>query len=220
MLDKVDETSVLQDIMRRKEDEVRDLKAREELEHISRAREDEEQLVSNLNRKVGALEEQLHELNDQVQISLTFQEETRLKLAQINRVRQLEEEKATIAEERDEIDAARQHMERQLTEARKKADEGVIQQMEELRKKAQRDLENTQHQLEESEASKERLVQSKKKLQQEAILERDAHAQESRDRETRILSLVNELEQLKGAIDETERVRRMLQLELDESVSS
>lgn len=45
-------------------------------------------------------------------ISLTFQEETRLKLAQINRVRQLEEEKATIAEERDEIDAARQHMER------------------------------------------------------------------------------------------------------------
>ncbi|EPB80897.1 myosin head [Ancylostoma ceylanicum] len=234
-------------------------KAREELEHISRAREDEEQLVSNLNRKVAALEEQLHELSDQVQ------EETRLKLAQINRVRQLEEEKATIAEERDEIDAARQHMERditvlrqQLTEARKKADEGVIQQMEELRKKAQRDLENTQHQLEESEASKERLVQSKKKLQQEledanielenirtasremekrqkkfdmqlaeeranvqkAILERDAHAQESRDRETRILSLVNELEQLKGAIDETERVRRMLQLELDESISS
>ncbi|KAK6766355.1 hypothetical protein RB195_025951 [Necator americanus] len=234
-------------------------KAREELEHISRTREDEEQLVSNLNRKVAALEVQLHEVSDQVQ------EETRAKLAQINRVRQLEEEKATIAEERDEIDAARQHMERdinvlrqQLTEARKKADEGVIQQMEELRKKAQRDLENTQHQLEESEASKERLIQSKKKLQQEledanielenirtasremekrqkkfdmqlaeeranvqkAILERDAHAQESRDRETRILSLVNELEQLKGTIDETERVRRMLQLELDESISS
>ncbi|XGW32496.1 hypothetical protein V3C99_017221 [Haemonchus contortus] len=234
-------------------------KAREELEQLSRTREDEEQMVSNLNRKIATLEEQLHELSDQVQ------EETRAKLAQINRVRQLEEEKGALIEDRDELDAARQHMERdimtlrqQLVEARKKADEGVIQQMEELRKKAQRDLENCQHMLEESEAGKERLMQSKKKLQQEledanielenirtasremekrqkkfdmqlaeeranvqkAILERDAHAQESRDRETRILSLVNELEHMKGAIDETERVRRMLQLELDESISS
>ncbi|VDM76368.1 unnamed protein product [Strongylus vulgaris] len=132
-------------------------KTREELEHITRAREDEEQNVSNLNRKIAALEEQLHELADQVQ----------------------------------DIGVVRL----QLAEARKKADEGIIQQMEELRKKAQRDLENTQHQLEESEASKERLIQSKKKLQQE-------------------------LEQMKGTIDETERVRRMLQLELDESISS
>lgn len=45
------------------------VQAREELEHISRAREDEEQLVSNLNRKIAALEEQLHELSDQVQVS-------------------------------------------------------------------------------------------------------------------------------------------------------
>ncbi|KJH42901.1 myosin head [Dictyocaulus viviparus] len=234
-------------------------KTREELDEITRSREDEEQIVSNLNRKIATLEEQLHEISDQVQ------EETRAKLAQINRVRQLEEEMATILEERDELDATRQHMERdliqlrtQLSEARKKADEGIIQHMEELRKKAQRDLENCQHLLDESEAAKERLVQSKKKLQQEledanielenirtasremekrqkkfdmqlaeeranvqkVILERDAHAQESRDRETRILSLVNELEHLKGTIDETERVRRMLQLELDESISS
>ncbi|PIO77322.1 myosin head [Teladorsagia circumcincta] len=234
-------------------------KAREELEQLCRTREDEEQMVSNLNRKIAALEEQLHEVTDQVQ------EETRAKLAQINRVRQLEEEKGALLEERDELDAVRQHMERdimtirqQLVEARKKADEGVMQQVEELRKKAQRDLENCQHLLEESEVGKERLMQSKKKLQQEledanielenirtasremekrqkkfdmqlaeeranvqkAILERDAHAQESRDRETRILSLVNELEQMKGAIDETERVRRMLQIELDESISS
>ncbi|KAK5979365.1 Myosin head motor domain [Trichostrongylus colubriformis] len=234
-------------------------KAREEIDQLSRTREDEEQMVTNLNRKIATLEEQLREISDQVQ------EETRAKLAQINRVRQLEEEKAALVEDRDELDAARQHMERdimmvrqQLVEARKKADEGVIQQMEELRKKAQRDLENCQHMLEESEAGKERLIQSKKKLQQEledanielenirtasremekrqkkfdmqlaeeranvqkAILERDAHAQESRDRETRILSLVNEIEQMKGTIDETERVRRMLQLELDESISS
>lgn len=49
-------------------------------------------------------------------------------------------------------------------------------------------------------------------------MERDAHAQESRDRETRILSLTNELDTLKSSMDETDRIKRMLQLELDESV--
>ncbi|KAK6059852.1 hypothetical protein COOONC_02495 [Cooperia oncophora] len=211
-------------------------KAREELEQLCRTREDEEQMVSNLNRKIAALEEQLHEVSDQVQ------EETRAKLAQINRARQLEEEKAALLEERDELDAVRQHMERdmmtlrqQLVEARKKADEGVIQQVEELRKKNVADLFNFQLEdanieLENIRTASREMEKRQKKFDmqlaeeranvQKAILERDAHAQESRDRETRILSLVNELEQMKGAIDETERVRRMLQLELDESISS
>ncbi|VDP34202.1 unnamed protein product [Heligmosomoides polygyrus] len=111
-------------------------KAREEIEQLSRTREDEEQQVSNLNRRILALEQQLHEVSDQVQ------EETRSKLSQINRARQLEEEKGALLEEREEAENARQHMERdimmlrqQLTEARKKADEGVIQHMEELKKK-------------------------------------------------------------------------------------
>ncbi|VDM60142.1 unnamed protein product [Angiostrongylus costaricensis] len=350
MLDKVDETSVLQDIMRRKEDEVRDLKkALESTSHaLENKLEEQKQKYSNqieeLHEKVeqqkklsSQLEKNRHQLeNERAELSQELatlqaqkseadkrrkqqesqlmdlqsqlsecdehrvqaleqlervlytscachafgtvmlhmiykmmlgdlQEETRAKLAQINRVRQLEEEKAAIIEERDEIDAARQHMERdthqlraQLAEVRKKADEGVIQHVEELRKKAQRDLENCQHLLQESEAAKERLVQAKKKLQQEledanielenvrtasremekrqkkfdmqlaeeranvqkVTLERDTHAQELRGRETRILSLTNELEQLKGAMDESERVRRMLQLELDESISS
>lgn len=58
-------------------------------------------------------------------------------------------------------------MRAQLLEAKKKADEGVIQQLEELKKKAQRDLENALTQLDESEASKERITQTKKKMQQE-----------------------------------------------------
>lgn len=49
--------------------------------------------------------------------------------------------------------------------------------------------------------------------------ERDALAQESRDRETRILSLNNDLESLRSQLEESERVKRMLQMELDESVS-
>lgn len=55
---------------------------------------------------------------------------------------------------------------------------------------------------------------------QKTALERDAYAQESRDRETKLLSLQNDLEVLRGQFDDSERVRRMLQLELDETVSN
>lgn len=52
------------------------------------------------------------------------------------------------------------------------------------------------------------------------ISERDSLAQESRDRETRILSLNNDLENLRSQLNESERVKRLLQMELDESVSA
>lgn len=45
------------------------VQAREEIEQLSRTREDEEQQVSNLNRRILALEQQLHEVSDQVQVS-------------------------------------------------------------------------------------------------------------------------------------------------------
>ena len=48
--------------------------------------------------------------------------------------------------------------------------------------------------------------------------ERDALAQESKDRETIILSLNNDIESLRGELEESERVKRLLQQELDESV--
>ncbi len=55
---------------------------------------------------------------------------------------------------------------------------------------------------------------------QKMALERDSHAQDSRDRETKILSLINELETFREQFEESERTRRMLQIELDESVST
>lgn len=54
-----------------------------------------------------------------------------------------------------------------LAEARKKADEGVLQQMEEMKKKAQRDLELAQKSLAETEVARDRAERSKRKLQQE-----------------------------------------------------
>lgn len=232
-------------------------KAREELDHLSRSREDDELQVANCNRRMASLEEQVAELEKQVQ------EENKAKLSSIKRAQQLEREKHTVMEEKDEAEAVKQHLERELhlvrqqaADAKKRAEDGA--QVEESRKKMQKELELMAGQLEESELNKERLLQSKKKMQQEledavieldnfrsasrelekrqkkfdqmlaeeraniqkALLERDAHAQESRDRETRILSLSNELDTMKSALDETERIKRMLQLELDESISS
>uniref|UniRef100_A0A0K0D8R9 Myosin_tail_1 domain-containing protein n=1 Tax=Angiostrongylus cantonensis TaxID=6313 RepID=A0A0K0D8R9_ANGCA len=54
---------------------------------------------------------------------------------------------------------------------------------------------------------------------QKATREQDAHVQKLRSSEATILSLRNELKQLNETIDEKERVRRMLQLEQDESVA-
>ncbi|CAB3399757.1 unnamed protein product [Caenorhabditis bovis] len=234
-------------------------RAREELEHLSRVREEEEHHFGNMQRKLAAAEAQIQELNEQIQ------EETRAKIAQINRVRQLEEEKNALLEEKDESDGFKAHLEKeialarqQVVEARRKAEEAMNVQIEEIKKKHLRDIENLQQQLEESELAKERILQSKKKVQQEfediamelenvrsshrdaekrqkkfesqmaeeratvqkALLDRDAFAQESRDRETRILSLLNELDVMKEQLEESERQRRVLQQELQDSISN
>lgn len=54
-----------------------------------------------------------------------------------------------------------------MADAKKKADEGVLQQMEEMKKKMQRDSEITQKTLAEMEVARDRIERSKRKLQQE-----------------------------------------------------
>ena len=58
----------------------------------------------------------------------------------------------------------------QLKESKKRADEDVIQQYEEQRKRAAKDLENVQQQLADAELAQKKAENSKKKLQQEVIL--------------------------------------------------
>ena len=55
----------------------------------------------------------------------------------------------------------------QLKESKKRADEDVIQQYEEQRKRAAKDLENVQQQLADAELAQKKAENSKKKLQQE-----------------------------------------------------
>lgn len=51
-------------------------------------------------------------------------------------------------------------------------------------------------------------------------IERDSYAQESRDRETKILSLNNDLGELRDRLDKLEDIKKTLQEELDDVVSS
>lgn len=62
-------------------------------------------------------------------------------------------------------------------------------------------------------------LNDERQIVQKITLERDQFAQESRDRETKILSLNNELEQIRADLTSAESTRRMLQLEYDELVS-
>ena len=106
------------------------------MDHLSRSREQEEVQFSTMTRKITALEDQIVELTEQLQ------EETRLKIANINRCRQLEEEKNSTLDERDELENMKVQLQRdlqsshnQLADARKKADEGIIMQLDEIKKK-------------------------------------------------------------------------------------
>ncbi|OZC10443.1 myosin head [Onchocerca flexuosa] len=143
-------------------------KAQSELDSVVKQKEDDEQNVSALQRKITLLEQQLAEAQDQLQ------EETRSKLAMQTRVRQLEDDLIESLEMREEVELKRKELEGQLdsvrvalADAKKKADEGVLQQMEEMKKKAQRDLEVTQKTLAEMEVARDRFERSKRKLQQE-----------------------------------------------------
>lgn len=61
-------------------------------------------------------------------------------------------------------------MRQQLEEAKKKADEEIIQQLEETKKKTQKDLEVAQKSLADQESNKQKLERSLKKLRQEVNL--------------------------------------------------
>lgn len=62
------------------------------------------------------------------------------------------------------------HVKEQLREAKRKADDEIILQYEEQRKRTQKELENAQQLLVDAEAAQKRTENSKKKLQQEVNL--------------------------------------------------
>lgn len=210
-----------------------------------------------MERKNDQFEQQLIETQE------LLQDETGQKLSFQMKVRNLENDLVNSAEQQEEQQQLFEAMEKevlslknQLTDARKRINDDITQQYEELKKKHQKELETQQKLLAEAESAKERSERAKKKFQEEVedlnielnsvrtasrefekrqrrfeqqvaeaqaslqkcMLERDGHAQESRDRETKILSLNNELEEIRQRLHDTEKIKRELQLDLDELV--
>lgn len=79
-------------------------------------------------------------------------------------------------------------------------------------------IKTTSREMEKKQRKFDQQLSDERQIVQKITLERDQFAQESRDRETKILSLNNEIDQLRTDFANTESTRRMLQLEYDELV--
>uniref|UniRef100_A0A7E4W5I9 Myosin motor domain-containing protein n=1 Tax=Panagrellus redivivus TaxID=6233 RepID=A0A7E4W5I9_PANRE len=87
--------------------------------------------------------------------------------------------------------------------------------LEEIKKKLGRDIGNMKKQ-----KKFDITINEERNRLQEVMHERDQHAQDSRDRETKNLSLQNQISELQAQLEDTERTRRALQIELDDVLSS
>uniref|UniRef100_A0A8C9VHW4 Myosin heavy chain 10 n=1 Tax=Scleropages formosus TaxID=113540 RepID=A0A8C9VHW4_SCLFO len=105
-----------------------------------------------------------------------LQEETRQKLNLSSRIRQLEEEKNTLQEQQEEEEEARKNLEKQLStsqaqlvETKKKLDDdvGMMEGLEELKKKLQKDMECASQKLDEKAIAFDKMEKTKNRLQQE-----------------------------------------------------
>uniref|UniRef100_A0A0N5CAX5 Myosin heavy chain n=1 Tax=Strongyloides papillosus TaxID=174720 RepID=A0A0N5CAX5_STREA len=85
------------------------------------------------------------------------------------------------------------------------------------------ELENTRAALREIEKKQRKFdqqINEEKSNYQNVIAERDSFAQEAREKETKIMNLTQDIDRLHNDLAESERVKKMLQIELDDLISS
>jgi len=80
-------------------------------------------------------------------------------------------------------------------------------------------MRNVQRELEKKQKRFDQLLAEERTNLQKVTVERDTFAQETRDRETRILVLTNEMNEMHKQNEDLGRLKNQLQLELDELVS-
>uniref|UniRef100_A0A914YEA6 Myosin heavy chain n=1 Tax=Panagrolaimus superbus TaxID=310955 RepID=A0A914YEA6_9BILA len=144
------------------------MKLQQEIDMMNKNKDEDEQETNVLRRKIASLELDLAEAQ------AGLQAETNSKLGIQTKMRELESDMVTLQDALEETQQTKDNTEKenrilrdQLVEAKKKADEGVIQQLEEMRKKAARDLENAQQELGTTQEALSRSERNRKKLAQE-----------------------------------------------------
>ncbi|KAI2655485.1 Myosin-10 [Labeo rohita] len=194
----------------REEREERLSKLQSELESLSSSLSSSDSKSHRLSKEVSSLESQLHDVQE------LLQEETRQKLALGSRVRALEEEKAGLMERLEEEEEKTRELTRQiqnhtqqLSDLKRQTEEvnSAVEAGEEARRKMQRELENAC--LAEEKAVSARLLE-----------ERDRAEAESREKETRFLSLSRALQEATEQRDELERTNKQLRLEMEQLVNA
>uniref|UniRef100_A0A8C9VCM3 Myosin heavy chain 10 n=1 Tax=Scleropages formosus TaxID=113540 RepID=A0A8C9VCM3_SCLFO len=145
-------------------------KLQAELDNVSALLEDAEKKGIKMAKDASSLESQLQDTQE------LLQEETRQKLNLSSRIRQLEEEKNTLQEQQEEEEEARKNLEKhsfnfiiQLVETKKKLDDdvGMMEGLEELKKKLQKDMECASQKLDEKAIAFDKMEKTKNRLQQE-----------------------------------------------------
>uniref|UniRef100_A0A8C8IDC8 Myosin heavy chain 10 n=1 Tax=Oncorhynchus tshawytscha TaxID=74940 RepID=A0A8C8IDC8_ONCTS len=139
-----------------------------ELDSVSALLEDAERKGIKLVKDTTVLESAMQDTQE------LLQEETRQKLNMSSRIRQLEEEKSTLQEQQEEDEVARRNLEKQLctlqlVETKKKLEDdvGMVEGLEEVKRKLQKDMELATLRLEEKGIAFEKMEKTKTRLQQE-----------------------------------------------------
>uniref|UniRef100_A0A673FZJ7 Myosin-10-like n=1 Tax=Sinocyclocheilus rhinocerous TaxID=307959 RepID=A0A673FZJ7_9TELE len=226
----------------REEREERLCKLQSELESLSSSLSSSESKSHRLSKEVSSLESQLHDVQE------LLQEETRQKLALGSRVRALEEEKAGLMERLEEeeektreltlnsaVEAgeeARRKMQRELENAiqRERAKEEEKERIERQKERLREEIEDMTIALQRERQNCTALEKRQKKFDQclaeeKAVSarlqeERDRAEAESREKETRFLSLSRALQEATEQRDELERTNKQLRLEMEQLVNA
>ncbi|KAI3413428.1 hypothetical protein GPALN_010921 [Globodera pallida] len=219
-----------------------------ELSQLRNNADDDAATIAAFQKQVRKLESQLDEVRED------SENEKKQKLCLQSKVRQLEQELSGIVEQQDEQESelrqlanANSLLKQQLKEAQKKADDDVISQLEEQRKRSHKELADALQALADSEQTQKRAEQSKKKFQQEMedlLIEIETMRKSQQDLEKkqrrfdqllaeerekvlkvtcgagRILLLNNEMLEVHKQLEDLGRIKQTLQLELDEMLTN
>ncbi|CAD6199075.1 unnamed protein product [Caenorhabditis auriculariae] len=202
-----------------------------QLTELTEASEEDRRNRANLHARIRQLEEELSTAVEQKEEAVGASEKIGKELSVARQ--QLAEGRKKLDEELNEkIEEVRRKKDREVAAEKERADEAeaVRDKAERAKRKAQQEAEDAQRELADLSAATRDMERRQRKFDQQladersnvllAQQERDSAQQMLRESETRQLVLTNEISELKDAIEQLEKERRNLRLEVDNLAST
>lgn len=202
-----------------------------QLSELTEASEEDRRTRANLNNKIRQLEEDLAVAIEAKEDALAAQEKIDREARELKT--QLAEARKKLDEENREVmEEMRKKKEKELLAEKERADaaEQARDKAERAKKKAIQEAEDVQKEYSDMMAATRELERKQRKHEQQladeknntllVMQERDMAQQTLRDAETRALVLANELSEKKDIIDQLEKEKRTLKLEIDNLASN